>query len=121
MRCKTISVRSQLRRLQPQLASRTARVPDSKHIVLNPIAVGARDLSLNSFARTTDSSRPTIKAFPISSCPAHGLLAFVPVRVAARGSFSGGPVHQTTKLKTISSRGRAALLHSYHNLITLIN
>ncbi|KAF3602059.1 hypothetical protein F2Q69_00034054 [Brassica cretica] len=50
-------------------------------INLVDLVFGARDLSLNPFAITSDSS-----------CPAHGLLAFVPVRVAARGSSIGGPV-----------------------------
>ncbi|WZZ25838.1 hypothetical protein YC2023_009239 [Brassica napus] len=80
-RSQSVSASDDLCPFSAQTTSTSARVPDSKHTVCNPIAVGARDLSLNPFAKTSDSS-----------CLAHGLLAFVPIRVAGRGSSIGGPV-----------------------------
>ncbi|KAF2531423.1 hypothetical protein F2Q70_00029662 [Brassica cretica] len=87
------------RRTQPQPLTRTARDPEQQ---------ASRSHQSRSRSDSKQLASPISQlASPISqlasrSCP-------------DRGSFFGGPVHQTTKLKIIP-RGCVALLHSYPNL-----
>ncbi|KAF3608428.1 hypothetical protein DY000_02046028 [Brassica cretica] len=64
-----IRLSSALSRPQPQLASRTARVPDPT-FATRPIPARVSDQLQSARVQLAVSTHPTIKAFPISSCPA---------------------------------------------------
>ncbi|KAF3508430.1 hypothetical protein F2Q69_00003567 [Brassica cretica] len=81
--------------LSTQTTSASARIPDGLRSrsdvrdsigATRPIPARVSDQLQSARVQLAVSTHPTIKTFPISSCPARGQLAFVPVRIAARGS-----------------------------------